>query len=289
MLALLSEQDGLITHAQALAHGISEWTVQRRVRAGDWGRLHPRVYLVGGHARTGRSSVRAAGMWVGERGVLSGPAAAFWLGMLLDVPGRIEVTVPRACGLRGHTGVRVRRRDLDPLDRRRSRGIRHTGRALTALETAIAAPDGSAFLDRALQKHVPFDEVYRAYCRNMGARGFARVATLLTSAADRADSVAERIVVKLLRGAGITGWQPGLPFQQWKIDVAFPEVRLAVEIDGWAWHTDVQRFRTDRRKGNALVGAGWTVLRFTWHDLTDRPDHVLAQIQVALRAARASA
>jgi very-short-patch-repair endonuclease len=283
--ALLSEQDGVITHAQALAHGISEWTVQRRVRAGDWRCLHPRVYLVGGHARSGTSRVRAAGLWVGERGVISGPAAAFWLGMLPSAPGRIEVTVPRACGLRGHAGVRVRRRDLDPLDRRRSHGIWHTDRPLTALETAIAVPDGSAFLDRALQKHVPFDEVYRAYCRNMGARGFARVATLLTAAADRADSVAERILVELLRDAGITGWQLGLPFQQWKIDIAFPDARLAIEIDGWAWHADVQRFRADRHKRNALVGAGWTLLRLTWHDLTNRPDYVLTQIQANLVAA----
>src|SRR5207249_3646643 len=105
------------------------------------------------------------------------------------------------------------------------------------------------FLDRALQKHVQFHEVYRAYCRNMGARGFARVAALLTAAADRADSAAERILVRLLRAAGITGWQPGLPFQQWKIDIAFADARVAVEIDSWAWHTDVRRFRTDRHKG----------------------------------------
>jgi very-short-patch-repair endonuclease len=222
---------------------------------------------------------------VGGRGAISGPAAAFWLGMLPSAPARIEVTVPRTCGLRGHGGVRVRRRDLDPLDQRRSRGIWHTDRALTALETAIAVPDGSAFLDRALQKHVPFDEAYRAYCRNLGALGFARVATLLTAAADRADSAAERTLIALLRAAGITGWQPGLLFHQWKIDIAFPDSRLAVEVDGWAWHADVDRFRTDRRKGNALVGAGWTVLRFTWHDLTNRPDCVIAQIKAALRAA----
>jgi very-short-patch-repair endonuclease len=289
LLALLSEQDGLITHEQALARGISEWTVQRRVRSGEWRRLHPRVYLVGGHASTGKGRVRAAGLWADERGVISGPAAAFWLGMLPSAPVGIEVTVPRGCGLRGHAGVRVRRRDLDPLDRQRSRGIRHTAHALTVLETAIAVPDGSAFLDRALQKHVPFGEVYSSYCRNMGARGFARVAALLTAAADRADSAAERILVELLRSAGVTGWRVGVPFQQWKLDVAFPDAGLAVEIDGWAWHADVERFRADRRKGNALVRAGWTVLRFTWHDLIDRPDYVLAQIQAALLAVAASA
>ena len=57
---------------------------------------------------------------------------------------------------------------------------------------------------------------------------------------------------------------------------------VAVEIDGWAWHVDQDRFANDRRKGNALVRAGWVVLRFTWHDLTKRPGYVMAEIRTAL-------
>jgi len=60
---------------------------------------------------------------------------------------------------------------------------------------------------------------------------------------------------------------------------------LAVEIDGWAWHMGVDRFRADRHKGNALVRARWDLLRFTWHDLTNRPDYVVAEIRAALAAA----
>jgi very-short-patch-repair endonuclease len=54
---------------------------------------------------------------------------------------------------------------------------------------------------------------------------------------------------------------------------------LAIEVDGWAWHHDVERFRRDRQRQNALVLAGWTVLRFTWHDLTQRPGEVVAEIR----------
>jgi very-short-patch-repair endonuclease len=166
-----------------------------------------------------------------------------------------------------------------------SNGIGCTAAPLTVLETAIAVPDGSAFLDRALQKHIRFEDLYQAYCRNMGARGGARVAALLVGAADRADSAAERLLISLLRDSGLTGWERGLPFERWIIDVAFPEARLAIEVDGWAWHTDVDRFRADRRKGNALVRGGWQVLRFTWHDLTNRPAHVVLEIRSALLAA----
>lgn len=73
------------------------------------------------------------------------------------------------------------------------------------------------------------------------------------AAADRADSAAERLLIRLLRSAGVAGWVPAHPFGPWTIDLAFPADRVAVEVDGWAWHVDVELFRADRRKGNALV------------------------------------
>jgi very-short-patch-repair endonuclease len=285
LLALIARQDGLITASQAARCGLTERSLQRRAREQGWRRVTPRVFLAAGHRFTDRARVRAAGLWAGNRGVISGPAAAWWHGMLTVLPARIEVTVPRCLGLRGCPGVRVRRRDLPAADKGISNGIGCTAAPLTVLETAIAVPDGSAFLDRALQKHIRFEDLYQAYCRNMGARGGARVAALLVGAADRADSAAERLLISLLRDSGLTGWERGLPFERWIIDVAFPEARLAIEVDGWAWHTDVDRFRADRRKGNALVRGGWQVLRFTWHDLTNRPAHVVLEIRSALLAA----
>jgi very-short-patch-repair endonuclease len=162
------------------------------------------------------------------------------------------------------------------------RGLRVAGRGLAALGAAIALSDGSTFLDRALQRHVPFEDVYGAYCRALGRPGSAGMCRLLVAAADRADSAAERRLIRLLRAAGITGWTLGHPCGPYLIDVAFPDVKVAIEIDGWAWHVDQDRFVNDRRKGNALVRAGWVVLRFTWHDLTGSPHAVIAQIAAAL-------
>ncbi len=285
VLGLLSRQDGLITAAQAAEHGLTERTLRRRVHDGGWARVAPGVVLAGGHPWTDRARVRAVGMWARGRGVVSGPAAGWWHGMPVTAPARVELTVARTFGLRSRRGVRVRRRALDQRDVVLSDGIDLTAPALTALETAVVVPDGSAFLDRALQKHVRFPAVYRAYCRNLGQEGGARIAELLIAAADRADSAAERVLIAILRAAGVTGWEQGVPFGPWTIDVAFPGVKLAVEVDGWAWHMEVDRFRADRHKGNALTRAGWTVLRFTWHDLTNRPAYVLAEIRAALRSA----
>lgn len=282
---ILLRQDGLVTAAQARDAGVSTRTVQRRVGSGLWERVMPQVFLVAGHPSTDAVRVRAAGLWVGERGVISGSAAAWWHRMHPTVPSVVELTVPRARAPRPQSGVRLRRRDLSRLDLVRVNGLWLTDKALTALETAVAVPEGSTFLDRALQRHVSFSRVYRAYCRNLGARGSARAGDLLVAAADRADSAAERRAVALLRAAGIRGWVLGHPFERWRIDIAFVRERVAIEIDGWAWHMDVDRFRADRHKGNALVRARWDLLRFTWHDLTNRPDYVVEEIRAALHAA----
>lgn len=63
------------------------------------------------------------------------------------------------------------------------------------------------------------------------------------------------------------------------VDVAFAATRIALEVDGMAPHVDVERFRHDRSRQNDLVAFGWTVLRFTWADLTERPGYVVAMIR----------
>lgn len=145
-------------------------------------------------------------------------------------------------------------------------------------------PAGSTLLDRALQRRVRFGTVARAHSRNLGRRGSPAASALLTAAADRAASHAERLLVKLLREAGIAGWVLGYAYRDHDIDVAFPAQRLAIEVDGWAWHVSPDRFVRDRQRQNTLVNAGWRVLRFSWHDLTGRPAEVLAEIRDALAA-----
>ncbi|MCE3555230.1 type IV toxin-antitoxin system AbiEi family antitoxin domain-containing protein [Pseudonocardia sp. RS11V-5] len=283
--ALLRRQNGVLSLDQARACGLSDRTIERRVAAGRWVRLHPRVYLVSGYALDTAGRIRAASLWLADDAVVSGPAAAYWHGMLDRLDGDVDATIPARLHRSARPGVRIRRRDLSSVDRCRRRGLWVTAIPLTALETAARLPDGAAFLDRALQRYTSFADVHAAYNRMLGAHGSARAGRLLRAAADRANSEAERLLLGILREGGVAGWVLGHPFGPWTIDLAFVERRLAIEFDGWAWHTDRDRFVSDRRKGNALVGAGWTLLRFTWADLTERPDRVLAQVRSALKRA----
>jgi very-short-patch-repair endonuclease len=62
----------------------------------------------------------------------------------------------------------------------------------------------------------------------------------------------------------------------------FPDARVVVELDGWAYHVTRDRFHHDRERQNRLIGAGWIVLRFTWRDLSERPGYVTATIRAVL-------
>jgi hypothetical protein len=53
----------------------------------------------------------------------------------------------------------------------------------------------------------------------------------------------------------------GLP-SHYKIDIASPPKKLAIEVDGFS-HSSMERREQDARKTSTLIGYGWTVLRFT--------------------------
>lgn len=55
-----------------------------------------------------------------------------------------------------------------------------------------------------------------------------------------------------------------------RVDLAWPDLRLAVEYDG-DHHREREQFRRDVERLNALRLAGWTVLRFTADDVLRRP------------------
>lgn len=72
-------------------------------------------------------------------------------------------------------------------------------------------------------------------------------------------------------------WRPDHRF-----DAAFPADQLAVEWDSKRWHTQVSAFDRDRARDREAILHGWRVLRFTWADVTERPEQVVATIRKAV-------
>lgn len=65
--------------------------------------------------------------------------------------------------------------------------------------------------------------------------------------------------------------------RNYRIDIAIPEIQLAIEVDGFEFHRSRHEFDRDRARQNDLVNAGWRVLRFTSHQSDE-------QIIAAIRA-----
>lgn len=123
--------------------------------------------------------------------------------------------------------------------------------------------------------------------RRYGCRQARR---LLRSAGDRAASEAERMAQVLLRSAGLDGFVANFPTdvagRTIKIDLAFVQERVAIEVKGWAFHSLPDRGRSDAEREADLQLAGWLVITVTWFDLVSRPDYVVDRVRdaIALRS-----
>jgi len=72
------------------------------------------------------------------------------------------------------------------------------------------------------------------------------------------------------------------PTRRWRFDYAYPDAKVAVELEGGTWvngrHTRGGGFEKDAEKYNAAVLLGWRVLRFTRGMLDDDPAGCMGQV-----------
>lgn len=139
-------------------------------------------------------------------------------------------------------------------------------------------------MDQALQRNTDLAALWTAHLRNKGRHGSPAARRLLQAANDGARSAAERLLIQLLKSAGITGWKANYPVAGYKVDVGFSVSKVALEADGLAFHSNSDDFHNDRVRQNAISLAGWKVLRFTWLDLTEYPERVIAEVKHAISA-----
>lgn len=273
---------GLFTRADAMRCGFSEYQVRRRIGSGEWQRVHGKVLAFQGRQLSPLIMAAAAHLAV-PGSVVAGPSAALWYGLPVDGTVRWLWTGPQ--GRASAPGVRILRDPLAKADICRADGIRITSPDRTVFDCLRLLPEDAALtvLDQALRRGwTRRNELLQRIETHAARHGTARAKRLLLGATGTR-SAAERLAVTLLRRAGITGWVANAEIHDRAGlvgygDLVFRHARLVVEIDGWAYHSDRERFQRDRTRQNRLVAAGWTVLRFTWDDLTTRPDEFLSAV-----------
>lgn len=295
---LARRQHGVVRHAELLALGFGQRRIQRWVETGRLVRIHPLVYVVAGAPRTWQQRVLAAVLAAGPCAAASHRAAA-WLWDLLE--GRTEIVelsvlyprAPRLAGVVVHRSL-----DLVPSVITRRQGIPVTNplRALVDLGAVVPPQLVADALERGLvQRRFSIASVERARAgiAKPGRNGSGVLRGVLDRRALEAaspDSLLEPRMATLLKAALL----PPAVFQfdvlvnglfVARVDFAYPNQRLAIEVDGWESRATSAAMQADLDRQNALVQAGWTVLRFTWADVVRRPHKVATAVRRALCAA----
>ncbi|HWH94366.1 MAG TPA: DUF559 domain-containing protein [Baekduia sp.] len=228
-------------------------------------------------------------MWTyGRKAAISHRSAAAAWGMRASGGGRIEVTVATTAGLVQRDGTRLRRTGR-PLETTRLDLLPITTPARTLLDLAgvVSAQHLEAALKQAdilgLFDLTALRAVTAAHPRHRGRR-------LLVTALDAA---ARRELCLTLSELEIRFRalcdrhdlpQPAVNARPlgWRVDFLWPAARLVVETDGWETHRTRAAFEEDRSRDQALVLAGYRVIRFTHRQLLDAPRVVAARLSALL-------
>jgi very-short-patch-repair endonuclease len=282
-------QGGVLTRAQCREHGLTDRQIDGLITNGCLNRAGYGVLRVAGTPVQPDTSMWTAVL--ATRGALVCASAAFLWQMLDEPPPMVQIAVARQRRVIAPRGTTVIRTDIPARELTRRFGLPVTGRTRTAVDYIAALPPSQAtpFADRAMQQGwVTATALERRLERR--APGNSVVRRVLKTFVVGAEAESERRMHVLLKQAGVTGWVPNFVLHVGnrvvaRIDIAFVAQRIAIEIDGFAYHSDRGRFQRDRLRQNALVLGGWSVLRFTWDDITARPEQVISTVRSALASA----
>jgi len=295
LAAVARRQMALFTLDQALSAGFSPRQIQHRRETGCWDQVHAGVYRVSGSPDSWQQRLLAACLAAGCGAVASHRSASQLWGMAKapDIGAEISVLCGHDHRLAG--AVVHRPSDLTPGAVTRKDGIPVTTpiRTLVDLGGVQRKSQVEGALDVALSRRLVTLEEVRAgldVVARRGRRG-AGVLRALLDERSMADGVAESVLeartLRLCRRHGVP--EPVCQYEVYagrrlvgRIDFAYPDQRVAIEVDGYESHTSLQAFRRDRDRQNRLVAMGWTVLRFTWHDVGHEPTRVARTITSVL-------
>lgn len=204
-------------------------------------------------------------------------------------PPQLEVVVPRGAVVPARRDVHARVAALPARDRvlLGVLPVLRPARAVADLLRALPAPESVVVADAALHAQLLDEQALHAELHlHAGLRGVRRARDAVDRADGRAESPQETRTRLLLVAGGLVP-VPQLDVLdrdgRWlaRVDLGFPDARVAVEFDGREAHLQGPGFVHERRRQNALLAAGWLVLRYA-ADLRERPAAVVAEVRAAL-------
>jgi very-short-patch-repair endonuclease len=252
------------------------------VATGRLHRLYHGVYAVG-HTKLSLQGRCLAGVLAsGPRALLSHFSAAWLHGLLATGPVPVHVTTPVPRKVRGSLRLH-HSRTLGDADRTLHERIPLTSVARTSLDVAPLMRFQS--LRRALRRSedlevFDLDDFRSVLARNRGHHGATTLERALAIYEPQrlTRSQLERELVAAMERAGLP--QPSTAFvvAGYELDIYWPELHFAVEIDVYATHGSHEPFEQDRLRDEDLKLAGIELTRVTGHRFEREPRQVVERI-----------
>ncbi|GAA1815411.1 hypothetical protein GCM10009812_05200 [Nocardioides marinus] len=221
-------------------------------------------------------------------GVLCLRSAALARGWaVLTSPPRVEVCVPRKRKVAAAAQRRLALRwvDLGPDDVDGDRTS--PDRTLADCLRTLPFPEALAVADSALREGFPPARLL-ALARDARGPGAARARRVAAAADGRAANPFEsalRVICLEVEGLEV---EPQVtirdPHLLGRPDLTDARLKVVLEADSFAWHGDRAALHRDANRYNALVAAGWVVLRFSWEEVMFHPERVRAVLEAVVAA-----
>ena len=272
-----------------LAHGV---LTPRALRSSAWRRLYRGVYADAAIPESFGLRVRGASLIAPHASVFTGRTAAYLHGAteLADLRTPVEITVPPRTSFGPVTGLRIRHAHLHSSDVVTIARRRCTTELATALAIAADEPVTSSVpaLDIFVRRGLINGRELSTAAGALTGRRSCRTRQAVEHVDARAESQPESTLRVVLALAGIVtvpqfSVRDGRHSFVARVDLAIPELKLAIEYDG-AWHGDAPQLTKDRRRMNALTTAGWRVLFVTAADMRDTAA-LVAKVRAFIAAA----
>jgi very-short-patch-repair endonuclease len=282
---LATRSHGVVTRRQLLAAGVSRDEIAQRVRSGALLREHPGVYRVGHRAPSVEARYLAAVLACGKGALLSGRAAGHLWGVVKGAAPPPEVIARTERKLKGVATRRARR--SDPPNGTTHRGIPITTVPFTliALAAQLDAEDlARACHEAGVRYGTTPQQVEDSLLRRPNAPGTRQLRAVLHGDVKVTLSKLEQRFLELLRDHGLPLPQTNRKAGARRVDCRWPSHRLTIELDGYRYHRSRHAWERDRRREREAHARGDDHRRYTYADVLEEPQLMLAELNALLIA-----
>ncbi len=275
---LAARQWGVLSLPQLTRLGYGRTAVHRLTARGYLIRLYPGVYAVGHPPLRIEGQLLAALFHAGDGSALSHTTACWWWRITTTAPSTIHISTPNRPT--GAKGLRLHRPRQVEAVRERGLSVTPINRTLIdiagmldemTLRAALAEADHHNRLDPpSLLAQIRPGQPGGQALRQALAHHLPQLATT--------ESELEVRFLLLVENAGLPIPETNAYVEGLKVDAFYRDHHLVVELDGHATHANPTANEADRHRELILRRAGYRVVRYTWEQVTRRPEEVIADL-----------